>query len=60
VSETVAMTISGHVTRSVFSRYDITTTEDTLAALKQQGEFLKNQPASNVAYFPEAEDALTN
>ena len=61
VSETVAMTISGHLTRSVFSRYNITSTDDTLAALNQQGEFLRNQPASNVTYFPEgAEDAPAN
>jgi integrase len=61
VAETIAMSISGHLTRSVFDRYNISSTEDTLAALKQQGEFLKNQPASNVAYFAEeSEDALPN
>jgi len=42
------MSISGHVTRSVFDRYNISSTDDTLAALKQQGEFLKNRPKSNV------------
>ncbi len=51
VSETVAMAISGHLTRSVFDRYNITSTEDTLAALRQQSTFLRNQPKTNVAEF---------
>ncbi len=54
VSEKVAMEISGHVTRSVFDRYNITSTDDTTAALRQQGEFLKNQPGSPVAPFRSA------
>jgi hypothetical protein len=34
VSETVAMGISGHRTRSTFDRYNITSAEDTRAALE--------------------------
>ena len=45
VREAVAMAISGHRTRAVFDRYNITSDEDLRQAVKQTTERLATQPA---------------
>jgi hypothetical protein len=45
VHETVAMAISGHRTRSIFDRYNITSDDDLRQAAKQTLEYVKAQPA---------------
>jgi hypothetical protein len=44
VREGVAMAISGHRTRAVFDRYNITSDEDLREAMKQTAEHLASQP----------------
>jgi hypothetical protein len=49
VRETVAMEISGHLTRSVFERYNITSKKDVREALRKTAQYRKRQPTrSNV------------
>ena len=48
VSQTVAMKQTGHVTVSMFNRYDIGTEEDLIAAAEARDRYLAAQPASNV------------
>ena len=45
VSETVARSISGHQTRSVFDRYDIVDTRDQEEAFRKVEEYLRSQPS---------------
>jgi hypothetical protein len=45
VREGVAMAISGHRTRAVFDRYNITSDDDLRQAIKVTQEHLKTQPA---------------
>jgi hypothetical protein len=44
VREGVAMAISGHRTRAIFDRYNITSDEDLRQAVKQTTEHLAAQP----------------
>lgn len=54
VSETVAMRISGHRTREIFSRYDVTSESDLQAATQKQAAYLDgiSGEVNTLAYFP--------
>lgn len=52
VSETVAMTISGHLTDSMFRRYNITDARDQRAAFQRMEEYLHNSQPTETNVLP--------
>ena len=50
VSETVAMSITGHKTNSMFRRYNITSQEDKQQALIATEEYVRGQPSEKKIY----------
>ena len=50
VTETVAMSITGHKTNSMFRRYNITSQEDKKQALLDTEEYLRGQPSEKKIY----------
>jgi len=48
VPQSVAMSVSGHKTVSVFNRYDIASVDDMRAALTKREEYSTRQPATVV------------
>lgn len=56
VQQAVAKKITGHVTDSMFQRYNITSTDDQLNALQKRREYANQQPkVANVTEFRKSE-----
>jgi integrase len=56
VSETVAMKLTGHKTRSRYDRYDIKDPRDIREALARKQEYLNSLPSNtNISEFKKAE-----
>ena len=45
VPDVMAMRLSGHKTRSVFDRYDVTSEQDLVSAVERRDQYLDTRPA---------------
>jgi len=60
VPETVAMKVSGHKTRSVFDRYNITNDADLIAAARKQEAYLKSQMGTILGTIHQIDEKKAN
>jgi len=58
VTENVAMKITGHKTRSVFDRYNITTPDDLKQAAEKQAQKLYGHKKGTISQNPTAKEAI--
>jgi len=59
ISERVAMRISGHRTRSVFDRYDVTSERDLKEAAEAMGDYLQTQNGHNFGHSQQILPGIT-